>query len=39
MQTLLDAGAADIRAGIFPVGDDVTASLWRTADLIAILVD
>lgn len=32
LQALIDAGATDIWAGIFPVGDDASASLRRTKD-------
>jgi F420-dependent oxidoreductase-like protein len=39
LQSLLDAGATDIWAGIFAVGNDPTASLRRTTDLLATLVD
>jgi F420-dependent oxidoreductase-like protein len=38
IQTIIDAGATDIWAGIFPVGDDPAASLRRTTDLLATLL-
>jgi F420-dependent oxidoreductase-like protein len=37
LQAVIDAGATDIWAGIFPVGDDASASLRRTTDLLATL--
>lgn len=39
LQSLLDAGATDIWAAIFPVGDDPSASVRRTRDLLRDLVD
>jgi F420-dependent oxidoreductase-like protein len=38
IQSIVDAGATDVWAGIFPVGDDPTASLRRTTDLLATLL-
>jgi F420-dependent oxidoreductase-like protein len=38
LQSLLDAGATDIWAALFPVGDDPKASLRRTRDLLMELV-
>ncbi|MDQ1725831.1 MAG: hypothetical protein QOG52_2859 [Frankiaceae bacterium] len=38
LQALLDAGATDIWAAVFPVGDDRTASRRRTTDLLSELV-
>ena len=38
LQSLLDAGATDIWAAVFPVGDDRAASLRRTTDLLKELV-
>jgi F420-dependent oxidoreductase-like protein len=38
VRSLIDAGATDVWAGIFPVGDDPAASLRRTTDLLAGLV-
>jgi F420-dependent oxidoreductase-like protein len=38
LQSLVDAGATDVWAGIFPVGDDPTASLRRTTDLLQTLL-
>ena len=38
LQSLLDAGATDIWAAIFPVGDDRAGSLRRTTDLLRALV-
>jgi F420-dependent oxidoreductase-like protein len=38
LQSLLDAGATDIWAATFPVGDDPTSSLRRTRDLLAELL-
>jgi F420-dependent oxidoreductase-like protein len=38
LQSLLDAGATDIWAAVFPVGDDRAASLRRTTDLLKQLV-
>jgi len=38
LQSLLDAGATDIWAGAFPVGDDPRASLRRTRELLTELV-
>ena len=35
LQSLLDAGATDIHAAIFPVGDDPPASVRRTRELLA----
>ena len=37
LQDLVDAGATDVWAGVFPVGSDPTASLRRTTDLLAAL--
>ena len=37
LRSLIDAGATDIWAGIFPVGDDPTVSLRRTTDLLGQL--
>lgn len=37
LQALLDAGATDIHAAIFPVGDDPRASVRRTRELLASL--
>jgi F420-dependent oxidoreductase-like protein len=37
LQHLVDAGATDIWAGVFPVGPDPTGSLRRTTDLLATL--
>jgi F420-dependent oxidoreductase-like protein len=37
LQALIDSGASDIWAGIFPVGDDRSSSLRRTTDLLASL--
>jgi F420-dependent oxidoreductase-like protein len=39
LQSLLDAGATDIWAAPFPVGDDSKASLRRTRELLMELVD
>ena len=39
LQSLLDAGATDIWAAPFPVGDDPKASLRRTRELLMSLVD
>jgi alkanesulfonate monooxygenase SsuD/methylene tetrahydromethanopterin reductase-like flavin-dependent oxidoreductase (luciferase family) len=39
LQSLLDAGATDIWAAPFPVGDDPKASLRRTRELLMELVD
>ena len=39
LQSLLDAGATDIWAAVFPVGDDRGASTRRTTDLLRELVD
>ena len=39
LQSLLDAGATDIWAAPFPVGDDPKASLRRTRELLMDLVD
>jgi F420-dependent oxidoreductase-like protein len=39
LQSLLDAGATDIHAAIFPVGDDPKASIRRTRQLLAGLCD
>lgn len=38
LQAVMDAGADDIWAGIFPVGDDIAGSLRRTTDLLAALL-
>jgi F420-dependent oxidoreductase-like protein len=38
IRSIADAGASDVWAGIFPVGDDPTASLRRTTDLLATLL-
>lgn len=38
LQTLVDAGATDVHAAIFPVGDDPQASIRRTRELLASLV-
>ena len=38
LQSLLDAGATDIWAAVFPVGDDRAASRRRTMDLLKELV-
>ncbi len=38
LQALLDAGATDIWAGIFPVGDDPLASVRRTYEVLGELV-
>ena len=38
LQSLLDAGATDIWAAVFPVGDDRAASRRRTTDLLKELV-
>ena len=38
LQSLLDAGATDIWAAVFPVGDDRAASTRRTKDLLRELV-
>jgi F420-dependent oxidoreductase-like protein len=38
LQSLLDAGATDIWAAVFPVGDDKRASVRRTTDLLRELV-
>ncbi len=35
LPSLLDAGATDIHAAIFPVGDDPQASVRRTRELLA----
>lgn len=37
LRSLIDAGATDIWAGIFPVGDDPAVSLRRTTDLLGQL--
>jgi len=39
LQSLLDAGATDIHAAVFPVGDDPKGSVRRTRDLLASLCD
>jgi F420-dependent oxidoreductase-like protein len=39
LRRLLDAGATDVWAGPFPVGDDPAASLQRTYDVLAELAD
>jgi hypothetical protein len=39
LQSLLDAGATDVWAAIFPVGDDRRASARRTRELLRSLVD
>jgi hypothetical protein len=38
LQSLLDAGATDIWAAVFPVGDDKRASVRRTTNLLCELV-
>ena len=38
LQALIDAGATDIWAAVFPVGDDKRASVRRTTDLLRELV-
>ena len=38
LQSLLDAGATDIWAAVFPVGDDKRTSIRRTTDLLRELV-
>ena len=38
LQSLLDAGATDIWAAVFPVGDDRAASRRRTTELLKDLV-
>jgi F420-dependent oxidoreductase-like protein len=38
LQALIDAGATDVWAGIFPVGDDPAASVSRTVDTLRELV-
>jgi len=38
LQSLIDAGATDIWAAVFPVGDDAKASLQRTRELLMELV-
>jgi F420-dependent oxidoreductase-like protein len=38
IRAIVDAGATDVWAGIFPVGNDPTASLRRTTDLLATLL-
>jgi alkanesulfonate monooxygenase SsuD/methylene tetrahydromethanopterin reductase-like flavin-dependent oxidoreductase (luciferase family) len=38
IRAIADAGATDVWAGIFPVGDDPAASLRRTTDLLATLL-
>ncbi|MGB9307442.1 MAG: hypothetical protein WCB92_28300 [Mycobacterium sp.] len=38
LQSLLDAGATDIWAAVFPVGDDKRTSVRRTTDLLRELV-
>ena len=38
LQSLLDAGATDIWAAVFPVGDDRRASIRRSKDLLRELV-
>ena len=38
LQSLLDAGATDIWAAVFPVGDDRRASMRRSKDLLRELV-
>lgn len=38
IRAIVEAGATDVWAGIFPVGDDATASLRRTTDLLATLL-
>jgi F420-dependent oxidoreductase-like protein len=38
IRAIVDAGATDVWAGIFPVGDDPAASLRRTTDLLATLL-
>jgi alkanesulfonate monooxygenase SsuD/methylene tetrahydromethanopterin reductase-like flavin-dependent oxidoreductase (luciferase family) len=38
LQSLIDAGATDIWAAVFPVGDDRVASRRRTTDLLRELV-
>jgi F420-dependent oxidoreductase-like protein len=39
VRALVDAGATDVWAGIFPVGDDAAASLRRTTDLLGQIAD
>jgi len=39
LQGLLDAGATDVWAAVFPVGDDRAASVRRTKDLLRELLD
>jgi F420-dependent oxidoreductase-like protein len=38
IRAIVAAGASDVWAGVFPVGDDPTASLRRTTDLLATLL-
>jgi F420-dependent oxidoreductase-like protein len=38
IRSVIDAGATDVWAGIFPVGDNPAASLRRTTDLLASLL-
>lgn len=38
LQELVDAGATDVWAAVFPVGDDARASRRRTTDLLRGLV-
>lgn len=38
LQALLDAGATDIWAAVFPVGDDRAASMRRTTDVLRELL-
>jgi F420-dependent oxidoreductase-like protein len=38
VRAMVDAGATDVWAGIFPVGDDTDGSLRRTTDLLATLL-
>lgn len=39
LQSLLDAGATDVWAAVFPVGDDRRGSMQRTTDLLRTLLD
>jgi F420-dependent oxidoreductase-like protein len=39
IQALVDAGATDVWAGVFPVGDDPASSLERTRDALRELLD
>jgi F420-dependent oxidoreductase-like protein len=38
LQAIFDAGATDVWAGVFPVGDDPARSVRRTTDLLATLL-